>query len=156
MKIASRYDYSSLKSDRPKVKFSGKGRTIQSDMQGADINVIMSKYEKTGVLVDDLGNVRTPMYGDFTEVKDYHSLLCSIRRVETAFGLLPAKVRNRFDNDPQKLIDFLEDPKNLQESIDLGLREKVFSPEEKAAAEAAVAARKEPPATPAVGASGAV
>jgi phage internal scaffolding protein len=34
---------------------------------------------------------------------------------------LPAQIRSRFDNDPAKLIDFLENEQNHDEAIKLGL-----------------------------------
>jgi phage internal scaffolding protein len=91
-------------------------------MDAADINKIMERFEKTGVIIDPTGQERKPMYGDFTEIKDYHTQLSAIRNVERAFGLLPANVRNRFNNDPQTLINWLEDPKNNKEAVDLGLK----------------------------------
>lgn len=126
--IITRYDYESQKLVSPGVHFdknkkADRSLTNQADMDAADINKIMARYERTGVLIDPLGVERRPMYGDFTEIKDYHQMLSSIRNVERAFSTLPANVRNRFDNDPQKLIDFLDDPKNNEEAIKLGLIE---------------------------------
>lgn len=34
---------------------------------------------------------------------------------------LPAKVRSRFENDPQKFLEFCSDPKNRDEAVSLGL-----------------------------------
>ena len=34
---------------------------------------------------------------------------------------LPAQIRSRFENDPAKLIDFLDNSENLDEAIKLGL-----------------------------------
>jgi hypothetical protein len=34
---------------------------------------------------------------------------------------LPANIRSRFDNDPAKLIDFMENPANREEAESLGL-----------------------------------
>lgn len=122
--IQNRYDYKSH--SRPKVFFDkkrDKSLTNQADMDAADINKIMARYEKTGVLIDPLGVERKPTYGDFTEIKSYHETLSAVRRAEQAFSLLPAVIRNRFDNDLQELINFLEDPKNDKEAVDLGLKD---------------------------------
>lgn len=124
MQIHNRYDYSTL--PHPKVEFDAKkdkSLTNQADMDSADINKIMSRYEKTGQIIDTSGVERKPMYGDFTEVKDFHTTLSAVRRAETAFAQLPANVRNRFDNDPQQLIDFLDKPENDDEAVKLGLKE---------------------------------
>ena len=41
------------------------------------------------------------------------------------FEALPAQIRARFDNDPAKLIEFLENSENRPEAEELGLVEKV-------------------------------
>lgn len=143
-KIVTKYDYENRVSPgilfNPKTVQADRSMTNQADMDAADINKIMAKYEKTGVLIDPLGVMRQPVYGDFTEITDYHQMMISVRNVERAFGTLPAKIKNRFENDPQKLIDFLEDRNNDREAIELGLREKPEEPE--------VPAQPVPPAAP--------
>ncbi|QXP08032.1 MAG: internal scaffolding protein [Arizlama microvirus] len=122
LKIKTKYDYAE-KAKRPHgVNFTVKDKSLtnQSDLPNTDINNIMARFEKTGLVP---GTDRPPMYGDFTEVKDFHTQLSAIRRVEEAFLLLPAKVRNRFQNNPQDLINFLEDSKNDKEAVALGLKE---------------------------------
>lgn len=127
IKIKTKYAYDLH--DHPGISFTPKTNpadrslTNQADMDAADINKIMARYEKTGVLIDPLGVERKPMYGDFTEVADYHATLSLLRNVERAFGLLPAATRNRFENDPQKLINFLADPANDAEAVKLGLKQ---------------------------------
>lgn len=127
--INTKYDYEAHQKNSPGVNFDPKKNnndrslTNQADMDSADINKIMSRFEKTGLLGDGL-TARQPIYGDFTEVKDYHQMLIAVKNVERAFNTLTANVRNRFDNDPQKLINFLEDPKNNAEAVELGLMDK--------------------------------
>lgn len=127
IKIITKYDYSNRLS--PGINFSPKtvpadrSLTNQADMDAADVNKIMAKYEKTGVLIDPLGVMREPTYGDFTEVKNYHEMMIAVRNVERAFATQPAKIKNRFNNNPQELIDFLENRDNDEEAIKLGLRE---------------------------------
>lgn len=127
--IITKYDHAERAKIAPGVFFDAKkdkSLTNQSDLESTDINKIMSRFEKTGFMP---GTERQPMYGDFSEVPDYHSQLSAIRRVETAFSVLPAKLRNRFENDPQKLIQFLDDPKNKAEAIELGLIERPKEPD---------------------------
>jgi phage internal scaffolding protein len=96
--------------------------TNQSDMDGTDINVIMAKYEKTGLVTDLLtGGIRKPVYGDFTGIGNYHDLRIRLARANELFDALPASTRNKFDNDPQNLLDFIADTKNAREMLDLGL-----------------------------------
>jgi len=122
MNIKTRYDYEAQAEKKPRVNFTNqKSMTNQADMDSADINKIMAKYEKTGVLIDQLGIERKPSYGDFSEVPSYHEALSAVRRIEVAFNTQPAYIRNRFNNDPQELMSFLEDPNNRAEAIKLGI-----------------------------------
>jgi len=121
-KILTKYDYAERAKLPHGVHFDAKkdkSLTNQSDLESTDINKIMARFEKTGFIP---GTDRRPMFGDFSEVTDYHTQLSAIRRVETAFGLLPANVRNRFENDPQKLVQFLANPANDGEAVKLGLK----------------------------------
>ena len=43
---------------------------------------------------------------------------------QNAFDQLPSEVRNKFHNDPAKLIGFLKDEKNNEEAYALGLKNK--------------------------------
>lgn len=130
-KISTRYDYASIA--RPEVDFpkgdpSSVSMTNQSDRDSADINKIMARYEKTGLITDLLGNQRPPMYGDFTGIGDYHQLRITLARADEAFNALPATIRDQFKNDPSLLIEFLSDPKNNAEAIKLGLRPREDNP----------------------------
>lgn len=93
--------------------------TKQAFAEECDINSIMRRYETTGT-VDHI-NRREPAYGDFTDVKSYHEAANVVIAAEAAFADLPAKVRDRFGNDPAKLMEFLQDPANQDEAIALGL-----------------------------------
>lgn len=124
-KIKTKYDYELQASLAPGVKSTEKSLTNQADLENSDINKIMARYEKTGLI---MGTERTPKYGDFSEVRSYHETLSALRRVDAAFAALSANVRSRFENDPQKLITFLEDRNNDEEAIKLGLRESVVKP----------------------------
>lgn len=97
------------------------GRTLQQFKEECDINTIVRRFGLTGELPD---NFRPPMIGDFTEVMDFQSALNAVRRAEEAFMEMPADLRARFSNDPQKLIEFLGDDKNRDEADKLGLLQK--------------------------------
>lgn len=127
VKIATMYDYDSQ--EKPKVNFdpsdkNSRSVTNQSDKDSTDINLIMKRYEKTGLITDLItGNNRQPMYGDFTEVSNFHEMQSKIARVTQAFEALPASTRSKFNNDPAVLVDFLADPKNDAEAVKLGLKD---------------------------------
>lgn len=84
-----------------------------------DINLIMARYEKTGVI--DHVNRRAPVFDDFTDVVDYQTALNVVSEAEGMFADLSARVRARFDNDPAKLLEFVQDPANVEEARSLGL-----------------------------------
>lgn len=92
-------------------------QTQQHFKDETDINYILSNFGIDALPVNPL----SPRYGDFTDVVDYHSALNAVIAAEDSFMALPAHLRTRFDNDPAKLIDFLENPANRQEAESLGL-----------------------------------
>jgi len=83
-----------------------------------DINNILRQFNITGLLPEA---PLSPRYGDFTGIGDYHTALNQVIAAEDEFMRLPADLRARFDNDPAKLIDFLDIPENKNEAIKLGL-----------------------------------
>jgi len=83
-----------------------------------DINVIIERFGVTGELPN---SPVSPRYGDFSEVTDYHSALNQINATMDDFMAMPAKLRVRFDHDPVKLLEFLNDEANRSEAISLGL-----------------------------------
>lgn len=93
--------------------------TIQSEKDSCDINKIIEKFTRTGIMT----NIRQdqPMYGDFSDLCDYQTARIRVQEAEEQFMELPASIRTRFDNDPGKLIDFLGDENNRAEAIELGL-----------------------------------
>lgn len=95
--------------------------TKQSFRDECDINVIMKKWEKTGV-IDHVRDIQG-QYGDFTDVKDYRSALDAVIQAQEAFDGFPAELRARFSNDPAQFLDFVQDPSNMEEMISLGLAE---------------------------------
>lgn len=91
---------------------------VQSQADEADINTIVRNFGLTGKVPE---NPRVPSFGDFSEVFDYQSAMNAIIEVNSGFMELPAEVRARFDNDPQKLLLFADNPANLEEMRKLGL-----------------------------------
>ena len=76
----------------------------------------------SGVLGDPLASPSAePMYGDYSSVSDFHAAQNLIAEATQTFDLLPASLRKRFDNDPAKLLAFLEDDSNREEAVKLGL-----------------------------------
>lgn len=83
-----------------------------------DINNILRQFNVTGLLPEA---PLSPRYGDFTGIGDYHTALNQVIAAEDEFMSLPAQLRARFENDPAQLINFLDNPENKNEAIQLGL-----------------------------------
>lgn len=93
--------------------------TKQSFGDDCNINTIMAKHMKTG-LIEHL-NPRTPMYGDFSMVNDFHSALERVTEAQEQFALLPSAVRNLVANDPERLLKALTDPEETAALAEAGL-----------------------------------
>lgn len=86
-----------------------------------DVNRLMGKYERSGLSLDEFFGNRQRPYGDISNAMSYHEALNLIADAQSQFNALDARVRQRFDNDPGKFLDFCSDPKNEAEGIEMGL-----------------------------------
>lgn len=102
---------------------------IQSQEADANINNIMERFGITGQLPQ---GVRAPTFQDFgDQIFDFRSAVEQIAMAEDAFMCMPARVRSRFDNDPQKFVEFCSDEANAKEMRELGLlKPEVVPPKE--------------------------
>lgn len=94
--------------------------TQQQFKDECDINTIVKQFGLTGKL-PEAGSVYAPTYGDFTDIDDFQSALHALQRASDSFMELPAHVRERFQNDPAKLVAFCSDARNADEIRALGL-----------------------------------
>ena len=92
--------------------------TQQHQAEETDINFIVKRYSQTGLLPQ---TSLEPLYGDF-ETLDFHTAQNRIRAAQEAFMGIPAEIRERFENDPGKFIDFASNPENTDELVRLKLR----------------------------------
>lgn len=114
-------------SKNPRVVF-GKSRTQQ---HVADLSSPRRLIEKYGSkrLKEALDRVPS-LYSDIPLASDYKEALDVISRGEMSFQSLPSGLRNRFENDPYKLLEFLNDNSNRDEAISLGLISKPAATDE--------------------------
>ena len=103
---------------RCSISFSGEGRTKQSFKAECDINTIMSRYARTGVL-DHLART-PPQYADIEGI-DFQGAMQVVATAREQFAAMSSELRDRFANDPAKLLSFLQNPDNLEEGVKLGL-----------------------------------
>lgn len=94
--------------------------TQQQFKEECDINNIMKKYGNDPVAFQALTRPGGK-FADFSEIQDYQGMLQTVFEAQSAFNSLPAEMRLRFRNDPSYLLDFIQDPKNYAEGIQMGL-----------------------------------
>lgn len=96
----------------------GVSRTKQSFKDESDINHIMARYLKTGII--DFTAKNAPQYGDCTGI-EFEAGMQLIARAQTMFEELPSAIRARFENEPAQFLEFVQNPKNAKEARELGL-----------------------------------
>nr|AVQ10281.1 minor capsid protein [Gokushovirinae environmental samples] len=90
----------------------------QQFAEESDINYIANRYGLTGEMPQVLS---LPAYSDFEGIFDFQTAQNQVVIAKQQFMQLPAKLRTRFNNDPQQLMAFMDDPNNLEEARFLGL-----------------------------------
>jgi len=93
-------------------------RTKGSFKDQCDINFIMSRYLKSGA-VDHVAKYGGS-YGFATSLT-LHEALNIVRKAEEMFNDLDSKIRIRFHNEPGEFLDFVQDPKNAEVLVEMGL-----------------------------------
>lgn len=94
-------------------------RTKQEFADECDLNVLMKRYERTGVLPS--ARVGQPQFVDCTVFGDFQSSLQIVADAERMFMSLPARVRAEFENDPGRFVEFASDEKNIDRMREWGL-----------------------------------
>lgn len=98
----------------------GKTRTQQQFKDQVNVNNIMKKYKQTGTITH-VRNGQSGVYTDLTNI-DYQQAADAVLKAQSAFEQIPSDVRQRFNHNPQELIEFLKNPENDQEAIKLKLK----------------------------------
>lgn len=93
--------------------------TVQADTDQADINKIIARFEKAGMM--DQLNKGEPFYGDVSDFDGLQDAYIKVQEAEKLFMKMDARIRSRFDNDAVKLVRFLEDERNYDEAVVLGI-----------------------------------
>lgn len=97
----------------------GISKTRQADKDSCDINIIVDRLLKKGIVPRMAGGVAK--YGDFSSGLDFKETLDRIMEAEDQFMELPAKVREACDNDPGRFLDLVADPEKREELEKLGM-----------------------------------
>lgn len=100
------------------IVFTEPSQTQQHQKDETDVNKIMRRYVKTGVI--DHVNKNQPHYAD-VKYCDYHEALNQIQHAEDLFLELPAQARKGFENDPGLFLEYVQNPENVDKLYDMGL-----------------------------------
>lgn len=101
------------------ITFTEPSMTLQSAAPECDIYNILNQFNTTGIVTHVASG--TPQYTDVSEVPDYQAALEIIMTAEEQFSALPSHVRREFDNDPGKMLEFIQNPDNYERGVELGL-----------------------------------
>lgn len=97
---------------------TGKGLTKQEFKKECDVNEIMRKYQKTGVMTF-VSNVN-PEFME-TSPLTFLEAMNIVENGQDAFMQLPSSVRKLVDNDPAKFLEFVQSEENKEQVYALGL-----------------------------------
>jgi len=114
MKIRKHYD---KKTGIHNSNTIGETRTKQEFKNECDINRIVNKYHRTGQMPQQ----KVGMFADVSNLGTFQESLQLVTQADKDFKGLRSEIRNRFNNNPQELIEFLEDDSNYDEACKLGL-----------------------------------
>lgn len=109
--VRSPYNYDvTAASNATAIAPGGPSLTVQAMAEDNDLNVLLKRF---GVVDHFPTETRPPMYGDFSHITDYRSALEALDRAEADFMNFPAYIRAQFDNNPQLMLEFAENPANI-------------------------------------------
>lgn len=105
--------------DKPVVNITSPTMTQQHFKDECDINIIVDRFTRTGLVTNI--NPREPLYMDVSNVPDYITAFNIVTAAQESFDSLPSDVRKFFDNNPSNMVEFVQDPSNREQAIQLGL-----------------------------------
>lgn len=103
-----------------RIEITGESLTKQEFKEESDINVMVKRF-MLGYETDIVP--MQPQYIDNTAVPTFEKALNYIIQAQDYFEDLPLDIRKRFNYDPKAMLEFVNDPKNQQEAVTLGLIE---------------------------------
>ena len=118
MLIISNRSDNDISPRRVQTVIEGDSMTEQSHKDACDIKNIMHKAEKTG-MVAHIKHTQG-QYLDLVNRPDYHESMNQITQAQSMFETIPAGVRAKFENNPQKWMDFVTNEDNRESMIEQG------------------------------------
>lgn len=100
------------------VLVCGPTMTKKSQQDETDINNIIKRYDRTGVLSHMAAH--EPVYMDVDPIT-FQDAMQTVINAQQAFESLPSSIRSKFSNNPKEFLEYVQDPNNKDEAIELGL-----------------------------------
>lgn len=126
------------------------GRTQQHFKDQCDINILLAKYRKTGIM-EHVTRAKE-RYGDFTQYgSDLAADLDRVAKAKQTFEMLPAELRNQFKNSIPGFFNFVQDPKNFDQCVKWGIYDKpqeVVAPPSQSKPDQKSSKKTDPPSEP--------
>lgn len=95
--------------------------TKQEFKAECDINNIIKQFSATGMVRHVSARAAEGRYEDLPDPQDFQESLAIIQQATEAFMTLPAKIRDRFHQEPAEFLAFVSDPSNIDEMRTLGI-----------------------------------
>lgn len=114
--------------ERPRLakSFPGPSLAKQSFKKECDINHIMSKYLKTG-LINHVAKYNGK-YGESLPTDfDYQDACNAVLEAQEIFMSVPSDIRRKFNNDPAEFLEFVKNPENIEKMYEMGLAKRPSS-----------------------------
>lgn len=102
--------------------------TKQEFVKECDVNNVIKSYSPRAMAVMIAENAARARYEDLPDEIDFQASIDLVRQAEASFMTLPAKVRDRFGQDPAQFLAFLSNPENVDEARALGLLKPLPTP----------------------------
>lgn len=93
-------------------------RTKENMKDECDINRIMAKFQKTGLLTHVSNHA--PKYGNAMSVEEYENAKFVVAMTNSMYEELPSSIRKDF-NGPEEFLEFVSDPENNDQMREMGL-----------------------------------
>ena len=98
---------------RIQKQFKTQSRTVQSDRDSTDIKRLVN----TAPPFDP----SQMTFADVTDIPDFRATQDRLADVYSRFAELPSEIREKFENEPANLVEFVQDPDNIDDAVELGL-----------------------------------
>lgn len=103
-------------------------KTEQHHRDHVSTQFIMNKAAKTGMMQ----HVRqeAPTYSELPPRMHYQDAMNLIAAARSTFESIPAITREKFDNDPAQFLDFINNPENREQMLEMGFTDDHLPPPE--------------------------